>query len=203
MTSQNTTIPSEDTMTIDPTAGAARETPMVDISTITPGTTVEGTTAGRAADGSPITRTLRVTVDRTPWMSGDGRNVILATATGVDAVIAETLRIVTADSPAADTEVPVEVREQEQTTPTSAADLFHTAEMHKACALAAQHDGDQAKVDEHLRFAQVNAELAIARTLGALLIQTNHTPTEDNTTAWSAFTDTTAWAELLAPPSPR
>jgi hypothetical protein len=67
---------------------------MIDFATITPGTTVEGTVPGRNADGSPITRTIRVTVDRTPWTATGGRNVILATAKGVDAVIAETLRIV-------------------------------------------------------------------------------------------------------------
>jgi hypothetical protein len=83
---------------IETPASANREALVVDLSTITPGTTVEGTVAGRTADGRPIARTIRVTVDRTPWTSADGRNVILATAKGVDAVVAETLRIVTPDT---------------------------------------------------------------------------------------------------------
>lgn len=103
-----------------------------------------------------------------------------------------------------DTTTTTEPRDPVHNEPKTAVDLYHTAEMHLACARATHAQGDRpAKVDEHLRFAQVNAELAIARTLGALLIQANHPRTAGNTTAWSAFTDTTAWAELLAPPSPR
>lgn len=58
---------------------------------------------------------------------------------------------------------------------------YHTAEHHLACALAAYAKQDktedktmggwpQSPVRRHVRFAEVNAQLAIARTLGQLLV---------------------------------
>lgn len=60
------------------------------------GMLVEGVIAGRNADGTPLTRTIRVRIDRAPWTDGLGVNVILCTGTGVGpvAVRADSIRVI-------------------------------------------------------------------------------------------------------------
>jgi hypothetical protein len=66
---------------------------MIDLNTITPGTTLEGIPAGINSDSTPITRAIQVTVDRIPWFCNE-RSVTLSDGRSVTAVRADTLRIV-------------------------------------------------------------------------------------------------------------
>lgn len=83
---------------VEPTVYAeswASTTDVVDITTITAGTRVEAVPAGTRVDGSPITRTIRMTVDRTPWYSLNRSTVVLADRTGVTAVLPHSIHILT------------------------------------------------------------------------------------------------------------
>jgi len=65
----------------------------VELNLIRPGTRLEAVPAGRRADGTPITRTIQITVDRTPWYSMNRTSVVLSDGKGVVAVVPESLRV--------------------------------------------------------------------------------------------------------------
>ena len=59
-----------------------------------PGMLIEAVPTGISADGSPITRPIRRRLDRAPWPSNPG-GIVISDGTGVDAVNADSIRIIT------------------------------------------------------------------------------------------------------------
>ena len=126
----------------DYTPPATKAPAPVPVEAIQPGTRLEAVPAGRRADGSPITRTIQITVDRAPWYSMNRTSVVLSDGKGVVAVVPASLRVLS------DPQTPVAVVPAVQT-PTPAAPVrVVTRTKVVDCPTYAWDNSDQAARDE-------------------------------------------------------